>query len=90
MKTIVRNDNKVSLYAFPDETPINVLDDRIDVGTPIFLIIADCNSDNVTVYDGVEPPSDWMACKYTFNGTDWDLNPDWTDVQKPEFEAEPS
>ncbi len=77
MKTIVRNDNDVSLYRFSDETPISVFEDRIDVGMPIFLIIADCNSDNVTVYDGVTPPDDWFACKYTFDGNVWTLNPDW-------------
>lgn len=83
MKTIVRNDNGVSLYRFPDETPISAFEDRIDVGMPIFLIVADCNSDNVTVYDDVTPPDDWSACKYTFDGTDWALNPDWVEPQTP-------
>ena len=79
MKTIVRNDNGVSLYLFPAETPISAFEDRIDIGMPIFLIVADCNSDNVTVYDDVEPPNDWFACKYKFDGTKWTLNPDWVD-----------
>lgn len=83
MKTIVRNDNGVSLYRFPDETPISVFEDHIDVGLPIFLIVADCNSDNVTVYDDVTPPDDWFACKYTFKKAKWALNPDWVEPQTP-------
>lgn len=79
MKTIVRNDNNISLYIFSDDKALAVGADRIVVGNPEELIIADCNSSNVTVYEGVTPPADWSGWKYTFDGSVWTQNPDWVD-----------
>ena len=84
MKTIIRNEDNVSLYLFDNETPISIFDNRIEVGMPIFLIIGDCNSDNVTIYDDVNPPSDWLACKYTFDGDVWAQNVDYPPISPTE------
>lgn len=78
-QTITRNDNNISLYIFPDDEVITVEADRIVIGDPEELIIADGNSSNTTVYAGVTAPDDWSGWKYTFDGTDWTLNPDWVD-----------
>lgn len=73
MQTICRDDNKVSLYIFSDDTLIVQYEDRIEVGDPVELIIADCNENNVTLYTDVTPPEDWGPWKYTFDGTAWAL-----------------
>ena len=82
MKTIVRNDSKISLYLFPADTPISVFDDRMEVGIPIFLVIADCDVSNATVFEAENAPEDWRGWKYIFDDGEWLPNPD--------FEAEPS
>lgn len=71
MQTICRDDNKVSLYLFSDETLIVQLPDKIEVGDPLELIIDDCNENNVTVHKDVTPPEDWEAWKYTFSDGAW-------------------
>ena len=71
MQTICRDDNKVSLYLFDDETIIVQYEDRIEIGDPVEIIIADCNENNVTLYTDVTPPEDWEAWKYTFDGQTW-------------------
>jgi hypothetical protein len=78
-QTITRNDNNISLYVFDDDKQITVEADRIVIGDPEELIIADCNSGNTTVHTGVTAPDDWAGWKYFFDGTDWTLNPDWVD-----------
>lgn len=78
-QTITRNDNNISLYVFDDDEVITVEADRIAIGDPEELIIADCNSSNTTVHTGVTAPDDWSGWKYFFDGTDWTQNPDWVD-----------
>ena len=77
MKTIVKNEGNISIYIFSDETEINLLDDRVEVGSPIILVISDHNAQTVTVYDNATPPEDWRGWKYTFDGSEWALNPDY-------------
>lgn len=79
MKTIVRNQNNVSLYAFADDVVIQVLDDRVEVGTPIEFVIADCNAENVTVFDNMPDVDDYMGWKYLVINGQWTLNPDFVD-----------
>lgn len=71
MQTICRDDNEVSLYLFNDEALVVQYEDRIEVGDPVELIIADCNENNVTLYTNVTPPEDWAAWNYTFDGVTW-------------------
>lgn len=71
MQTICRDDNHVSLYIFSDDTLIVQYEDRIEVGDPVELIIADCNENNVTLFTDVTLPDDWGPWKYTFDGTNW-------------------
>lgn len=79
MKTLTRNDNNISLYIFDDAKLVSVQADRTVVGSPEELIIADCNSGNVTLHENVTPPEDWTGWKYFFDGTTWTQNPDWVD-----------
>lgn len=65
MKTIVDNTTNVSKYLFADDKAVIMGADVITVGDPAELIIADMNSGNATLIEGVSTPEDYMGCKYT-------------------------
>ena len=79
MQTIVRKDTNVSLYYYPDSKTITIGSDSTTVsdgGTPE-LIIADCNSSNVTLRQGVDAKSDYWGWKYKHDGSSWSANTDF-------------
>ena len=84
MKTIVENATSLSKYLFDDTEVVVLNEDNIVVGDPPKFIIGDLNGSTVTVYENVNAPDDWTGNKYTFDGTDWTLNPDWADPTAPE------
>ena len=84
MKTITRNEDNISIWLFADDKVLDVQSDKIIVGDPEELIIADCNSNNVTVHENVTEPDDWYGWKYFYDGTTWTLNPDWVDPRLEE------
>jgi hypothetical protein len=77
VKTIVENTTILSKYLLDDAKVVVLNEDNIVVGDPAEFIIGDLNASTVTVYEGVTAPADWIGNKYTFDGTDWTLNPDW-------------
>lgn len=79
MKTIVENTTYLSKYLLADTEVVVLNADNIVVGDPANFIIADLNASTATVYENVTAPEDWVGNKYTFDGTDWTLNPDWVD-----------
>jgi hypothetical protein len=79
MKTIVETATGLSKYLLEDTVTVTLNDDAIVVGDPAMFIVADLNADNAVVYEGVTAPADWTGNKYTFDGSDWTLNPDWID-----------
>lgn len=79
MKTIVETSTGLSKYLLADDVAINASASNIEVGSPVQFIIGDLNSGNTTITEGVTAPADWAGNKYTFDGTDWTLNPDWVD-----------
>lgn len=83
MKTIVENATSLSKYLLDDAEVVVLNDDNIVVGNPAKFIIGDLNASTATVYEGVTAPADWIGNKYTFDGTDWTLNPDWVDPATP-------
>lgn len=83
MKTIVENATNLSKYLLDDAEVVVLNADNIVVGDPAKFIIADLNASTATVYEGVTAPADWVGNKYTFDGTDWTLNPDWVDPATP-------
>jgi len=89
MKTLVRNNNSISLYIFDDSEIVNITNERTYIGEPHKLIISDCDLSNVTLYENVSPPEDWIGWKYTFDGTNFVLNPDWIDPNSREIENLP-
>lgn len=74
MKTIIENATDISKYIFEDDVEITL--DETTIITPE-LIIADMDSSNATVVEGVTPPADWMGCKYLYADSEWVLNPEW-------------
>jgi hypothetical protein len=79
MKTIVRNETNVSLYLFADDKVVDIQADKTVIGNPPELIIADCNTSNATLFEGVTDPGDWAGWKYLYTAEGgWVLNPDWT------------
>lgn len=84
MKTIVENTTSLSKYLLDDAEVFVLNEDNIVVGDPAEFIIADLNANTATVYEGVTAPADWIGNKYTFDGTDWTLNPNWVDPIAPE------
>lgn len=84
MKTIVRNASGLSLYLFNDEVRLTVGPLHIVVGDPVHFIIGDCNESNVTIYAGIDAPSDWAGGKYLYADAKWSLNPDYVDPAQPD------
>jgi len=76
MKTIIENATNLSKYVFEDDVAVTFTAANIE--TPNF-IIADLNSENATMVEGVTLPEDWAGCKYTYADGAFALNPDWTD-----------
>jgi hypothetical protein len=84
VKTIVENATSLSKYLLDDAEVVVLNEDNIVVGNPAEFIIADLNASTATVYENVTAPADWIGNKYTFDGTDWTLNPAWVDPASPE------
>lgn len=76
MKTIIDNATKQSIYVFQDFEIIKASPNFTLVGSPVFLTITDCNSENTTIIENVTPPDDWVGRKYLYDGA-WELNPDY-------------
>jgi hypothetical protein len=79
MKTIVRNGTNSSLYLLDDSEYVNIAADKTTVGDPVQFYVADCNTSNVTLFEGVTAPENWVGGKYFYTAEGgWVLNPDWT------------
>ena len=78
MKTLVRKEDNVSIYLFDDNKVVKIESNRVVVGDPAEFIIADCNSDNTTLFTNVTTPDEWVGWKYLYTKTGgWELNPNW-------------
>ena len=75
MKTLTKNN--LSLYLLEDNVDVVMQTDKIIVGDPPQFIIADCNSNNTVLHEGVTSPAKWIGHKYKYNGTEWELNPNF-------------
>tara|TARA_R100001129_G_scaffold80454_1_gene54701 strand:+ start:173 stop:424 length:252 start_codon:yes stop_codon:yes gene_type:complete len=83
MKTIVETSTGLSKYLLADDVALAVTATEITVGNPAEFIIGDLNSSNTTITENVtNAPSDWMGCKYTFNGTTWTMVEGWVDPEE--------
>ena len=79
MQTIVRKDTNISLYYLEDSKTVDIGSDQTTIsagGTPE-LIIADCNSSNVTLHTDVDAQSTWWGWKYKHDGSSWSANSDF-------------
>jgi hypothetical protein len=84
MKTIILQGTNVSLYIFEDNVVVDIAADKTTIGNPATEYILDCNTSNVTLYENVTPPEDWVGWKYLFDGTEWALNPGYNPPTPPQ------
>ena len=82
MQTIVRNGTNVSLYYLADNKTVDISSDKTTIsdGGTLELIIADCNSSNATLHQGVDAKADWWGHKYKHDGSSWSNNSDYVGV----------
>ena len=88
MKTIIRKETNLSLYIFEDDEIVDVSDSDMKIGNPVDLIVFDCNSENVSIIENINPPNDWEGNKYTFDGTTWTVTQKWIDANTEEAPSE--
>lgn len=77
MKTIVETATSLSKYLLADDVAVTISADHIVVGDPPQFVVGDLNASNSVLQEGVTAPADWTGNKYTFDGTSWELNPNW-------------
>ena len=83
MKTLTKNN--LSLYLFEDAEEVTLTDTNVVVGTR--FVVADCNSSDSVLHEGVAtPPDDWVGHMYTYDGKAWALNPAYT--PPPELDSD--
>jgi hypothetical protein len=84
MKALVRKESNIALYLFSDSETVAVAGDKTVIGDPATLIIADCTTENTTLFEGVDEPSEWTGCKYLYTADGgWELNPDYVAPEDP-------
>jgi hypothetical protein len=74
MKTIVLNENNLSLYVFNDNDVV-ILNSN-NTNTENFLI-CDVNIFNSKLIENIVIPDDYVGSKYFFDGEVWTLNPEF-------------
>ena len=84
MKALVRKESNIALYLFSDSETVTVAGDKTVIGDPETLIIADCPTENVTLFEGVDEPSEWVGGKYLYTTSGgWASNPDYVAPEDP-------
>lgn len=77
MKILVLNNTGKVAFAFKDDTPVFLLDDKVQVGMPadeLHYFIGYCNSGNSTLHKNMQLPADFLPGKYKFDGKNWTLS----------------
>lgn len=90
MQTIIESRSLLSKYIIDDGVVVEMDQKEIRVGNPDSLdyIIADLNSGNASLIEGLESvPDDWAVNKYTYDvsrsaSEQWRLNPDYIEVEE--------
>ena len=84
MKALVRKESNIALYLFSDSETVTVSGDKTVIGDPATLIIADCTTENVTLFERVDEPSEWSGHKYLYTADGgWESNPDYVAPEDP-------
>ena len=86
MKTIISNADNISKYLFADDKTVTMQASNIVVGDPSNpdFIVADMDSSNATLVEGVTEPDDWFGCKYTYADGSWAVVDGWVDPRPAE------
>lgn len=83
MKVLVRNEDNISIYLIDDGATVTFTADQVHIiGDPEMgdVVVGDRSPDDTTLYENVtDAPDDWFGWKYIYDGSEWTLNPDFTD-----------
>lgn len=71
MKTLIRNEDQISIYLFEDSVSLVVSEDSITIGNPVTKTIGDRNSNNTTLIEGITAPEDWSHWGYKYINGEW-------------------
>ena len=90
MQTIIESGSLLSKYIIDDGVAVEIGQKEIRVGNPDSLdyIIADLNSGNAALIEGIESvPDDWDVNKYTYDvvrgsSDRWVLNPEYYGLEE--------
>jgi hypothetical protein len=72
--------NGLPISVFENSMDVTVTDSRVEVGSPLLYVNLDYNSSNCNLYMDVTLPDDYASEKYTFDGSSWALNPEWSEL----------
>ena len=79
MKTLIENSTDISKYVFADDANVTLESDKIITDG---FIIADMNSENSTLVEGVTPPDDYVGNKYLYVDSEWVSNSDYSEPEE--------
>ena len=64
-----------------DDVDVVMTPKKIIIGDPPKFIIGDCSSQDTVLHEGVSKPDDYVEFKYNYNGTIWELNPNFIETE---------
>lgn len=91
MKILVRTDqDNLCVWSFEDTESVTVESDRTFVGDSEVpsLVFDYLSTANVILYENIDLPEDWFACKYNYDGTTWTESDGWAAIKAAMDKAE--
>ena len=79
MKTITLKADNRSIMIAEDTDVVTVEANHVKRNEERIYGIFDAN---VTLHEGVTAPDDWVSSKYFFDGTNWELNPQYQSIEE--------
>lgn len=73
MKTVISNQNNISLFVFNDDVLISLNENNLTIGpkdNPDSTVV-DFNKHNASIVENVTPPTDWKNGIYKFENNNW-------------------
>jgi len=91
MKLIVKQDTNIVVLAYSDDEFIDDLENQINIGNPISLVIFKSVDNICLIENALDAPEDFIGEKYLYDDSTeekWALNPDYVSpLSQEEFAA---